>query len=547
MRAIQLAFRRLARAWIRFQRDRRGGVALTFALALIPILASIGAAVDYSRANAMKADLQAALDSTALMVSKNAATQTGSALQTSAQNYFNALFNNTQAQNLQFTASYSNSGGSSVVVNGSVDMPTTFMAILGLNKITVTGTSTSKWGSTRLRVALVLDNTGSMADSGKIAALQTATNNLLTQLQNAATNSGDVYVSIIPFSRDVSVDSSSNYNASWIDWTEWSAAPANSTPAASVGPGSACPYSNSSNGFTCSPTPTSTSTTSTIPSSGTYKGYICPGVDSSSGNYYNGCYNSTTYSSTGSSATCTGHSNCSCSGSGSNKSCKTNNGYYEHAWVANATSTWNGCITDRGTIAAPSTANYDQNVIAPTAGTAASLYPADQYSYCTLPMMGLNYNWSAMSSLVSQMTPNGATNQPIGLVWGWLSLVGGGPLTAPAMDSNYTYQQVIILLSDGLNTQDRWYGNGSSTSTSVDYRMYDTNGSGTCANIKSAGITVYTIQVNTGGDPTSTLLQNCASNTAGTTDHFFLLTSADQIVTTFNTIGTNLTKLRLAR
>ena len=62
-----------------------------------------------------------------------------------------------------------------------------------------------------------------------------------------------------------------------------------------------------------------------------------------------------------------------------------------------------------------------------------------------------------MNSLVDSMQPNGNTNQPIGLVWGWQSLVGGGPLTAPAMDSNYKYQQVIILLSDGLNTQDRWY------------------------------------------------------------------------------------------
>ena len=77
------------------------------------------------------------------------------------------------------------------------------------------------------------------------------------------------------------------------------------------------------------------------------------------------------------------------------------------------------------------------------------------------------------------------------------------------MDSNYKYQQIIILLSDGLNTQDRWY---SSASTSVDHRMYDTNGTGTCANIKAAGVTIYTIQVNTGGDPTSTLLQNCASS-----------------------------------
>ena len=77
-------------------------------------------------------------------------------------------------------------------------------------------------------------------------------------------------------------------------------------------------------------------------------------------------------------------------------------------------------------------------------------------------MMGLSYDWTSMNTLVNQMSPNGNTNQAIGLAWGWLSLVGGGPLTAPAMDPNYQYQQVIILLTDGLNTQDRWYSNQSS-------------------------------------------------------------------------------------
>ncbi len=157
--------------------------------------------------------------------------------------------------------------------------------------------------------------------------------------------------------------------------------------------------------------------------------------------------------------------------------------------------------------------------------------------------MGLNYNWSAMKSAVDSLFPLGATNQPIGLVWGWQSLVGGGPLTAPAKSSSYTYSDVIILLSDGLNTLDRWYGNGSSTNTSVDDRMYDSSGKGTCANIKAAGITIYAIQVNTGGDPTSTLLKNCATSS----DKFFLLTSANQIITTFDAIGTNLTKLRIAQ
>ena len=209
-------------------------------------------------------------------------------------------------------------------------------------------------------------------------------------------------------------------------------------------------------------------------------------------------------------------------------------------WVPDNHNTWNGCITDRDM-------DYDQKVTAPNpadaglpAGQASTLFPAEQYDSCPVAMLGLTYDWAAMNSLVDAMYPNGNTNQPIGLVWGWQSLVGGGPLSAPAMDSNYQYQQIIILLSDGLNTEDRFY----TQQTPIDNRMYQTgNGSGTCANIKAAGVTIYAIQVNTGGDPTSTLLQNCASGT----DKFFMLTSASQIVTTFNAIGTNLTKLRVAK
>jgi hypothetical protein len=84
-----------------------------------------------------------------------------------------------------------------------------------------------------------------------------------------------------------------------------------------------------------------------------------------------------------------------------------------------------------------------------------TLFPAEQYGSCPLQLKGLSYDWTAMTTMVNQMSPSGNTNQAIGLAWGWLSLVGGGPLTAPAMDPNYQYQQVIILLTDGLNTQDR--------------------------------------------------------------------------------------------
>ena len=536
-------WKKLSHAFGSFRGDRAGNVMITFALATLPIVGFTGFAVDYSRANSVKAAMQAAIDSTALMLSREAATDTASVLQTNAQKYFNALFTRPEATSVTITATYTTTGGSAIVVNGTANVPTAFLGVIGYQNIPVNASSTAKWGSSRLRVALALDNTGSMQDDGKMDALKSATKGLLTQLKNAASVNGDVYVSIIPFSRDVSVNPASNYNGNWIDWTDWAAAPANSMPSMSVGPGDNCPYSSWSDGYTCSPTPTSTSTTNTIPDSGTYKGYICPSKNNSTGSYVNGCYNSTKYSSTGSSASCSGHSHCSCNGSGSNKACKTDSGYYEHAWVPNDKSTWNGCITDRGAplstgATGPSSGNYDQNVAAPISGTPASYYPAEQYSYCPLNMMGLNYDWTAMNNLVDQMYPNGNTNQPIGLVWGWLSLVGGGPLTAPAKDSNYTYQDVIILMSDGLNTQDRWYN----SQTSIDNRMRNSSGAGTCANIKAAGITIYTIHVNTGGDPLSTLLKNCASST----DKFWMVTSSSGLGTVFNAIGTNLTKLRVA-
>ncbi len=375
------------------------------------------------------------------------------------------MFTRPEASIVNITATYTTSGGSQVVVTGSVNVPTTFLGLVKYDNITVNGSSTATWGSTRLRVALVLDNTGSMADDGKMTALKSATKGLLTQLQAAAGTNGDVYVSIIPFSKDVNVGSN-NYAANWIDWDDWETA--------------------------------------------------------------NGSWQNTSTCSGGRSRR--GRSRCNNS----------------QTWVPANHNTWNGCITDRDM-------DYDQLVTAPNpadatlpVGQASTLYPAEQYGNCPLAMMGLSYNWTAMNSLVDQMYPNGNTNQPIGLVWGWLSLVGGGPLSAPAKTSGYTYTDVIVLMSDGLNTQDRFY----TQQTPIDNRMVQTgNGSGTCANIKNSGVTIYTVQVNTGGDPLSTLLRNCAGGPDKFSDpsKFWMVTTSSGLGTVFNTIGTNLTQLRVAK
>ena len=503
-------------------------------------------------------------------LAKDPTMSTGTATQ-KANDYFNALFTRPEALSKQLSLTF-DIATSTVTMNANALVNTTFSRIVGKNQFTIATTTTAKWGMSRLRIALALDTTGSMASAGKIEALKTATKSLLDILKKAAANNGDVYVSIVPFSRDVNLDSS-NYNGSYIDWTDWEAPPANGTPSETRGPGTNCPYRNDDEGYKCTGGPANepncntgndNACVSTIPSSGTYAGYICPSLETGAVNtrragvYYNGCYDSQPKPQsdwrvidTGTYASCGSTPNCSCSGSGSSKVCKQTT--YNHNWIKNARSTWNGCVNDRGTSTAPGTnAGNDQNLTAPSAGNPSTLFSAEQYYLCAPAIKGLGYDWTTMTTMVENLYPAGSTNQPIGLVWGWQSLVGGGPLTAPAKDPLYKYTEIVILMSDGLNTQDRWYGNGYQTNTSVDSRMLSPNsttGAGTCKNIKDSGVVLFTIHVNTDGDPMSTLLQNCASPDATEPKgkKFFHLTVAGDMVDTFKLIGTNLARLRIAR
>ncbi len=428
-------FAHLRKTLRNFRTANAGNIAITFAFATLPIVGMVGFSVDYSHANSVKVAMQAALDSTALLLSKDAATVTNSDLQTKALSYFNALFTRPEATNIAIAATYTASGGSQVVVNGSAKVPTMFLGIIGYNDIVVNGSSTSNWGSSRLRVALVLDNTGSMTSNNKIGALKTASHNLLNMLKNAAQTNGDIQVAIVPFNTYVKVDPTAYVNKTWIDWS----------------------FNGSSGG----------------------------GGDDDKTSGCNG-------------------------GDGDSKDNP----------CSPSKSTWNGCFSDR-------TQSYDVQNTAPTASNTATWFPAVNCSLAQL--LPLSYDWTALNNKIDAMVAAGTTNQPIGLVWGWHALTSSDPLNAPTLPSDT--QQVIILLTDGLNTQNRWTTNQAS----IDAREQLV-----CNNIKAAGITIYTILVMSGN---STVLQNCASDPS----KYFVLTSADQIVTTFNTIGTNLSKLRIAK
>jgi Flp pilus assembly protein TadG len=535
---------------VEFARARRGNVAMMFALSLVPVCLAAGAGLDFTRGMLVRQQMSVALDAAALAVGSSSGLDQTSA-QALAQKFFDANYTVDQTAFGTPTVTIPTggyNGGGSVLITATTPMPTILMKLAGITTLPVTTSTTVVWGQSKLWVALALDNTGSMAQTdssgtSKISALQTASHQLLTILQNASATAGDVQVSVVPFARLVKVGTT-YVNSSWIDWTDWAAEPANTGlngKTDTLGPGENCPFTDILNlqispyGYFCvASAANGASTVSSIPSSG----LICPGIDSGTYNsdrkafYYNGCYSSVatgsqTTISSGKSATCTGHSarNCICSGSGNSKVCKVPN--YTHTWVPNAHSTWNGCIMDR-------TQDYDASNTAPSG---ASLFPAANATSCpNTAMMMLNYNWSNLSNEIDAMSPNGSTNQTIGLVHGWQTLTSGNPYGAPSLPANTS--QFIILVSDGLNTQDRWYGDGFNQSSQVDARM-----ALACTNAKAAGIVIYSIFVDLGGTQgNSTVLQNCATDSA----KYFDLTTSNAIITTFNTIAQQITSVRVS-
>jgi len=446
-------FNRVRTAAGRFARADQGNIAVTFAVAAIPILTFVGAAIDYTRANSARSSMQAALDSTALMLAKDLSdgTITASQINAKAQAYFAALYTNKEARAVTVAATYTaNTGqGSTIVVNGSGNVPTEFLKAAGFPQLGFDSSSTSAWGNVRMRVALALDVTGSMNDDGKMTAMKPAAKALIDQLAALARNPGDVYISVIPFAKDVNVGAS-NYNQSWVEWTDW----------------------NANNGS-------------------------CSG--------YNSWYYTT-------------KSSCESAG---------------RSWNADNHNTWNGCVTDRDQ-------DYDTKNTTPTSDYHTKFY-AEQYDACPAQLAPLTTDFASLKSKIDSLTPNGGTNQPIGIAWGWQSLTQGAPLNAPAEDPNYTYKKALIVMSDGLNTQDRWpaYGNGMTQyNGSIDARQRIQ-----CDNIKATGVTIYTMHVNTNGDPTSAVLQYCASGA----DKFSTVTSSSQIAAAFTAIGTSLSKLRVAK
>jgi Flp pilus assembly protein TadG len=160
----------------RFCRDRRGNVAIIFAITAIPLISAIGCAVDYSQATRMKAKLQTAADSASIaalsqkspgFVAASLMTGNGSVTAgvTDANNVFDANMNGITGYQLVERKSTVTKTGIKLAasVTFTADVPVTFLKVIGFQKVTVTGVSSSAASlPPYLDFYLTLDVSGSM-------------------------------------------------------------------------------------------------------------------------------------------------------------------------------------------------------------------------------------------------------------------------------------------------------------------------------------------------------------------------------------------------
>lgn len=163
-----------------FRRDKRGNIALLFALTLVPMVYSVGAVIDYTLMTSAKAKLDAAADSAVLAaVNRDALTLSASIAQTIASDMFNAQSNvawvlsKSAAVNVNDTAN-----GRTATISYSAQVQTQLMGMAGFSSLTFGGTSTANSAlPTYVDFYLLLDNTPSMGVAATPADVATMVSN----------------------------------------------------------------------------------------------------------------------------------------------------------------------------------------------------------------------------------------------------------------------------------------------------------------------------------------------------------------------------------
>ncbi len=203
----------------RFSTDRSGNVAMLFGFAAVPLIGLAGIIVDYGRATSVRTTLNAAVDSAALMVAREASRLTDSQLKTRAEALIRANLAGGSTATLDGYTVTIDRTARTVNVSANSTVETSVARVIGFDSIPVASTAQAAWGTNTIELALVLDNTGSMASSNKMTELKKASLDLLKIMKDASTATDQIRISIVPFATQVRLPTSYK-DAPWLRYDQ---------------------------------------------------------------------------------------------------------------------------------------------------------------------------------------------------------------------------------------------------------------------------------------------------------------------------------------
>ena len=535
-------------------RASEGGVAMIFALALPALSLMAVAGIDIHRAATVRMNLQDALDAASLAAARSSeATDAGvrtigmRALRANLQAYPNtSLIEAAPDTDFQL-----NDDGT-VVATAKANVTTLIANMLLGSTIKVAAASEVTRSSSKVEVALVLDNTGSMAQNGKLTATKTAATDLVNRLEAIADRSSDadaVRVSLVPFSQTVRVISgwSSGTGVSNAAQSGWLTGSNNHTG----GTGDYGLFSAGRNRFSMFQTlgegwdgcvearPQPYDIRDTAPSNSLEDSMFVPyfAPDQPDRDDYPNDDTWQDYRSEGNNYLNDGRSGSTSWSPFSSNSAR------EAEWFARL-----------------------RNVSKYKATTGLNSGFGPNKGCDLQPIVRLTTEFDDITDAIDDMTATGNTNVPLGMMWGWHSISPNAPFADGVDYGTRGVQKIVILMTDGENVMSSidnpndssynglgyiWQnrlgitsGSNSTRRTRMDNRLENPTAGqeDLCTNMKAQGIIIFTIGVQVDTDAQA-MLRRCSSGS----EYYFNVTSTSGISTAFDRIAGSLESLRISR
>lgn len=514
-----------------FSSDEAGSVGIFFALTCLTVMLVIAVSIDYGRADLEHQRVQRAADAAALAASHRLGLPDQDVSgQDVALRFFKANTDGRTNEQIESVVLDATRGEVRVRVGGTVF--SSLLNAVGINSIGIDAGSQVIKGDGTVEVALVLDNSGSMAGQ-PIADLKTAAKNLTNVVFTGSAQSERVKVSVVPFSSAVNVGAQFAASA-WIDHAGQS--PLNGANFATDLPRLDVFAKMGVAWKGCvEARPAPHDVTADPPVAGHPETLFVPmlapdepdSVNAGGKTYPNNYLKDDGGSCPPQPVTCLSYSrrgNCTSSvttplapADAQSRMCK-----YDNAFVGSTT-------------------------------------PGPNYMCDSEAIQTLTESQAEVESKLSVLVAKGNTNIAEGVMWGWRSLSPDAPFALGRPYNIASNDKILVLMTDGANTYSAYsnhnkssygaQGYGASnrlgtTYTSAGYLAQMNNKTlAACANAKAAGLKIYTVAFRLQNDPTAlSVLQGCASQASMA----FQAADGNALIAAFERIGTEISKLRVA-